>query len=524
MRYGDILREQELRNELYRIAELRDDLRADRSDVNIDRYYSAYYQTAFPLATRSLQLAVDELGDICKRQYHTMVMALSFHPEPHTLLIAAFKPKRLFLLCTEQSRNSTLKQMKHYAPELFELCDTVEVPFSDPGLSNVRSIINQAKQGCSGRLLVDVTGYNKASAVNLAFAAREAKECDIVYLSAQINSQQNNLRFLIDRQELYFWQGDQLDTEQILLQGAADKVSISLRNNRCRFRHLAADNGRFIETDGPQIDRAYTEPLLKKLQTPVIPDQAQLFKTALQFRDHIFPADIRKLLSEQIACDLLTLELKQSAAAIPWELLPSREDLPLGSGRLCRRSLSDCPVTGRAVTERALLLIGNPTGDRNLDHTGEAAAIRELCKKNDISLETVTGREATIHRISELLPRFGFLHFAGHTTEAGLQLADGVLTPGLISRFSAVPQFVLLNSCRSASVQLAAAFLQAGTRCYLGSRWDLKDSTAAAFAEPFYCGLFKHLSIREGLEEWRRTITAWWEPLNTVWYGEQNLL
>ena len=89
------------------------------------------------------------------------------------------------------------------------------------------------------------------------------------------------------------------------------------------------------------------------------------------------------------------------------------------------------------------------------------------------------------------------LHVAAHTThgsnEAMLELADGPLTATEIARLALVPDLVVLASCGAAAGRddagngsVAQAFLDAGARTVVATRWSISDAGAAELMAAFY--------------------------------------
>jgi CHAT domain-containing protein len=92
------------------------------------------------------------------------------------------------------------------------------------------------------------------------------------------------------------------------------------------------------------------------------------------------------------------------------------------------------------------------------------------------------------------------LHIATHTTTtrlgAALVLADGPLGAGDILDHGIAANLVVLSSCASANAldrdelgPLASAFLAAGARTVVATRFAVRDDTALAFTRAFYAAL-----------------------------------
>lgn len=515
--------EARLYSELQRINSLRQAAAKTRQPADLERYYEAYYSTAFPLACRSLQAALADRQELSNHRYHTMVMPLSFHPEPHTLLISVFQPERLLLLYSDEANDTTRKQMMKYAPELFPGRDVEALPFNEPGLERCRRILRDEAFKAHGTVLVDVTGYTKESSVNLAFAARETGNCDLVYLKARTKSQADNLSFLNTGQEIILWYGKDLHTATLQLDRAMETLAVSCTDGKTlSFSCMEPGSLKLAEHPYKLPEQTIVSQALEPFCSSRPPKLDRLVRKAAAAADLLIPSAISRLLRASQPCDIFTLDLDTCSACIPWELLPVSEEQPLGLSRLCRRTLPVTEQSGSTCETASILFIADPTGDEQLDCTDELNTLKQAAAEHQYRLTVLSGSDASINGVLEQLGTHGIVHFSGHTENSSLCLADGLLTPEQISNCRTLPSLAVLNSCRSADPVLAAAFLQAGTRRFIGNRWDLSNSRAAAFTGAFYPGCLPYFSVRSGLNRCREELENAEEILSKVWYERKS--
>jgi CHAT domain-containing protein len=128
----------------------------------------------------------------------------------------------------------------------------------------------------------------------------------------------------------------------------------------------------------------------------------------------------------------------------------------------------------------------------------------------------LAGRQATLERLDAATPS-AVLHFATHAIEdprvaprGGLLLAGNpaLLTPAAVESLDVVADLVSLSACRTlgstsyrgeGAFGLARAFLAAGARTVVTTRWDVGDRAAARVMELFYDGLRAGLARDESL-------------------------
>lgn len=205
--------------------------------------------------------------------------------------------------------------------------------------------------------------------------------------------------------------------------------------------------------------------------------------------------------------DMPFLLLETNIDDIPFELMWDSEFFALQYGMGRRLKVTSAQnktiqkVEGsRGDTIRALI-IADPTD--NLPEAVEECEIirQELERFMDVTF--INPAEATCERVSSGLGEgYTIIHYAGHVTEKGLQLADGVLqSDEIITSVSGRP-LIFINGCKSAGIahtELAKGFLQGGALGYIGSMWEIHDKAAARLAVDFYLNAFYFYRIGEAL-------------------------
>ncbi len=177
-----------------------------------------------------------------------------------------------------------------------------------------------------------------------------------------------------------------------------------------------------------------------------------------------------------------------------------------------------------ALARTTLDTIGQRAGDAVRDRTRQPLpqARAEARAVAAPGARVWMGAEATRARLVEpARARDAVLHLATHTwidprdpDAAGLALAgpDGLLTARDIGQLTLPADLVVLSSCASAEgvemrgegvFGLPRAFLLAGTRSVLSTRWPVRDAAARRAMELFYAGLRAGLPRDEALHRMR---------------------
>jgi hypothetical protein len=176
---------------------------------------------------------------------------------------------------------------------------------------------------------------------------------------------------------------------------------------------------------------------------------------------------------------------------------------------------------GRRLRVQGPLALNLPSEvekNRALIIAGPDSILKEVVRECDylaedlsrlIDIDYIRQEEATTEKVRALLHSgYTIIHYAGHVTEQGLDLCDGVLKGEVIMRHLVGSPLVFVNGCKSAGVlatPLARAFLQGGALGYLGSLWDLHDVAAAQVAVDFYTHCLQHNTMGEALRKAKKT-------------------
>lgn len=253
----------------------------------------------------------------------------------------------------------------------------------------------------------------------------------------------------------------------------------------------------------------------------------------------------------------LVLVLDEQTSTYPWELLHDRRSLesqPLSvrSGML-RQLVVEQPRRVRSTSKDIALIIGDPPVDSGfvpLDAAyKEANTIANLLGKWDFQVVSRI-RQSSIEIITALLAEdYRILHLAGHGVYqyepadspgklvTGMVLGDGAfLTAAEIEQMSCVPDFVFINCCHLAKMnvsapirdaitqnrsKLAASFakqlIEMGVKAVVAAGWEIDDAAAQVFAETCYSALLRGETFGAAVVAARRE--AWRLHSNTNTWG-----
>lgn len=154
-----------------------------------------------------------------------------------------------------------------------------------------------------------------------------------------------------------------------------------------------------------------------------------------------------------------------------------------------------------------------------------------------ITLRRIVGEGPKIMELTPLLRsldtgEFDVLHFACHNTfrvdsptSSSIQLGSKRFVPTFLSKYNRHfhSPLVFMNACRSDGMAAnytwlagwAKSFLNAGAGAFIGSLWEVRDSSASHFAEEFYRMLFSGMPLGEAMKQARTAIQN--EPSDPTW-------
>lgn len=475
-----------------------------------DAYYAVYFEKIFPTVLEIVQASLAEsMRRAAVPGYGTLVMPLSLNPEPHVLMAAAVRPaERLVLLVTPEAERVVLPWLQPY---LGSHLQQESVNIEHFTLSDYGRLLDRVCRHEAERVLVDITGYKKSCAVNLALAAERRKGVDLVYLDAGAMGTYLNTTNV-----------PRPGTERILLWTAAHRrrqqeIVVQLQNTAtCRisedgtgFRFAFQHSARYQERVLRPFPFELVQPVLDILATGRRPEPDVLQQAGSVFYDHCFPLALKQALHNLRHLGKIDLILSQQSARLPWDLAWHQGTF-LAERFLITRHIS-IATPQQPCRKPALLLVENPTADSLLNGAArEASLIRDSIQHANqkraqqdlppITLTHLATRQATRGKLLLELKRHGLFHFIGHSGPEGLQLADGTLRVTDLRKCSGLPAFTFCNSCRSADPDLAHTFLQGGCTSYLGARWLLEEVTATSVVQEFYQRLFHRWNLLDALE------------------------
>jgi hypothetical protein len=249
-------------------------------------------------------------------------------------------------------------------------------------------------------------------------------------------------------------------------------------------------------------------------------DDPRLGRTLLQL---LVPVEVEPFLG---GTGRMLLELDETTAPIPWELLETSDEFRTGAdprpwairSRLLRKLRKDRyrNLVHDASADDAVLVIGQPQVDPTQygplpGAQAEAEAVaRLLGGPRGVGAERLVALldqpDASLVINSLLDRRYRVVHVAGHGeagSQGGVVLSDGTfLGPHEIESMRIVPELVFVNCChlagRSAEQTLAKfnpadfaagvadMLIEIGVRCVVAAGWAVDDGPAKTFATTFY--------------------------------------
>jgi CHAT domain-containing protein/pimeloyl-ACP methyl ester carboxylesterase len=283
--------------------------------------------------------------------------------------------------------------------------------------------------------------------------------------------------------------------------------------------------------------------------------------------DYTFPQDFETLLDNDAS---IRFVLDPTSAAIPWEMAclasnsPGGEPRWLGlSGRLTRQfktllSQSVGLIVPRNEKVRALV-IADPAPEPQWQLPGARAEGRAVAKLlRDANRRSFGGTEIDIVVDEYIGPdeagaadlvgkiisgQYDLVHFAGHGDynsddpgKSGWVLGGSrFVTATDIDRMRKAPWLIVANACYSGAVRqgepypsldvarrrasIAEAFMNRGTRNYLGTGWTVDDAQAESFAKLLYGQLLTNTSLGEAVSLARDGIFK--EKVGATWGAYQ---
>lgn len=270
----------------------------------------------------------------------------------------------------------------------------------------------------------------------------------------------------------------------------------------------------------------------------------------------LVPAELEPFLA---GSEQLVLEVDDSTAGIPWELLdprrgddPQEDDPPWAlRSRLIRklRSTVHAPLRPPSRADAPVLVVGEPLCDRPgypplPGARQEAEGVAQLLSQRDVEVEHLEGSDAmtVIHRL--LARDWRALHLAGHglydTQGGGMVLSgDCLLGPREVQAMRCVPELVFVNCCHLGredatrvlrntlgertplfAATVARQLIDHGVRCVVACGWAVSDAAAQAFAQAFYDALMGGARFIEAVAAGRQA--AWLTaPSDNTWAAYQ---
>jgi len=223
-----------------------------------------------------------------------------------------------------------------------------------------------------------------------------------------------------------------------------------------------------------------------------------------------------------------------SGDPVPWELLYPFLDADHDAGFLIdqfpvARRLGKMPPHRLKVASADLVLSG--TGSLAAA-PGEVQALSALLGAQNIATTTIADLPALLGLLRK--GGFGLLHFTCHNAFAtgapnacrimlGSQPFEPVFLEQHAGRFTTAAPLVFMNACRTDGQAplyttidgWALSFLRAGAGAFVGSLWEVVDSSAATYAQEFYRAALSGDTLGEAARKAREAIRQ--EPGDPTW-------
>ena len=290
---------------------------------------------------------------------------------------------------------------------------------------------------------------------------------------------------------------------------------------------------------------ALVQELVRNALQPDPESMAQLGRTLFHL---LVPPGVEPYVRGQ---DRLLLNMNDSVAAIPWEMLDTPVDKRAGgaqapwavrTGLLRQLQTISEPGAGRydALTDDHVLVIGDPkltrSDYRQLQHAyTEAVEVADTLEADPDIGPTHLHRSlqaSALDIVNALYDRaWRIVHLAGHgewqDQHGGVVLSgpNTFLGPDEIKAMRAVPELVFINCCYLARLDsspnanqamasfgrgefaagVADALIRVGVRCVVAAGWAVDDRAARLFATTFYRHLLNGRCFGDAVTDARRT-------------------
>jgi len=462
-----------------------------------DPYDRLYFSEVYPWV---IELVRQAFAGILEREgiseYAVLVMPLSFYAEPHVLMANAIAPRQKLVLFVDGSETTESLQrvLTHLEGDLAARTEVLDLArYEQAGLAEM--LCSLTGSAC-GRILVDVTGHKKSTAVRLTMAAMRMESVDLAYLDGRGIKDHipGSAAPRPGTERILFWSGR--DRRE------AREQSVSLVENECitvssrggtAFAVRVRKGISHIEAVVP---RAPLEPILARIGNPAC-SRSELLACGHRFHEHLIPPELRAEIGLALSGrDITFVCSDQDAADLPFEFLVHQGSF-LGEQTPVRRILpADTPGSGRSravTTRRMLILEGAGPGGWYPAATREVRDLAALAQSFGIPVTVMRG--AFIEEVLLQARQHGILHYVGHGDTRGVFLADGILEPGVVEGLTGMAGFVFLNACESGSSRMAGAMLAAGTQTCIGARQVIRDGLASQGVIAMYRRLFETADV-----------------------------
>ena len=243
----------------------------------------------------------------------------------------------------------------------------------------------------------------------------------------------------------------------------------------------------------------------------------------------LIPKELEKLFWQQRE-NIKWMTILSAGDPMPWEVMYPTSDAGDDAGFLAEQFPIARWIFGSAPPTR--LQCSQPffvvPDDAPLTAEDELAVLRHIMEKGE--------------KVNELTPllrlldtaEFDTLHFACHNifytdspTSSSIQLGPKRFVPTFLSKYTGHfhqhSPLIFMNACRSDGMAAnytwiagwAKSFLTAGAGAFIGSLWEVRDSSASLFAENFYRALYSGIPLGDAMKQARTAIQN--EPSDPTW-------
>lgn len=265
--------------------------------------------------------------------------------------------------------------------------------------------------------------------------------------------------------------------------------------------------------------------------------------------ERLIPAEFKEDIKRQ---NNIVWVLDKDAASFPWEMIQEdilAEPLCVNAGMVRQLSTADVRVNGNLVSNRRVLVIGDPELENSYSQLpGAKKEAEDLTKTFEgngfetVSLINNSFYDILIHLYSK---EYKILHLAGHGVfdpkngiTSGMLIGNKkFLSPADIKQMSAIPELVFVNCCylgasdakaeelsqnrNKLAANIGTQLIEIGVKAVIVAGWAIDDITAHDFAMDFYQEMFMGCTFGDAIKQARKKIHKNSRQSNNSWGAYQ---